>query len=691
MDQGFFGGLKAPLVRCPRVPGRYRRTPTPGGLEQMEKGTLAPFDLETYANLDTGVLEEYLDERGRGPAFTASAWSWRLVLAASAIGAAFAAVNVYVGMKTGVIVAGAWYVAFLLATSGRNRAPATSVATGAALAASAVATGAALFLPALVLLASPVPGVATPLAAGDLPGWALASVVVLAGGFLALAAVAFLRRRLVVEDPLPYPGSEPFVRLLEMADAAGSSASRRAGHGLRLGLAGSGIGATWAVLRDAPLLRGDEDRATVIGSLLGRFGAGGTVGQPLDSAKWTWLGLALSPLLASVGWFLRLRGALILLLGAAFAWLVAVPLAVALDVPTSAAGFEGVLKLSRWAALGEPSAVLAHAGPVRWLAAGALVGAGIALLARHPRAIAHGARILARAPREARRSAVVPGRGLWEPRPLAMVALALAAVAALGAVGALVAGAGGWVAAALGLLVLLPFLVLGLVVLGESGSESVSGAGALVLLLAYAAAIAAGVPAAGAIVLALLAGAAYATASAAAGALLLGQKLGLYAGARPVVGLRSAAPAIAAAGIVAAATALALAGTLAAPGEAIGAGDLAAPHASAMSALARLVSGETGSFALFLVGLLLGIGAELLLGGGGAFAVGMFLPFGFAAAIALGGGARWWWESRLLPARVARHSWDAEKRSVALLDTYLAATGLIVGEAAIGILLVFLL
>ena len=44
----------------------YRDPPTPGGLEKMEKGELQWFDIEMYGNLNTGILEQYLDEKNNG-------------------------------------------------------------------------------------------------------------------------------------------------------------------------------------------------------------------------------------------------------------------------------------------------------------------------------------------------------------------------------------------------------------------------------------------------------------------------------------------------------------------------------------------------------------------------------------------------------------------------------------------------
>ena len=47
----------------------YRRPVTPKGLESIEKGELQWFDTEMYSNLNTEVLEEYLDRKNRSDSF----------------------------------------------------------------------------------------------------------------------------------------------------------------------------------------------------------------------------------------------------------------------------------------------------------------------------------------------------------------------------------------------------------------------------------------------------------------------------------------------------------------------------------------------------------------------------------------------------------------------------------------------
>jgi hypothetical protein len=63
----------------------YRQPVTPEGLKAIEKGTLTWLDDEMYNNLNTGVLEQYLEEKNLEEAFEVSHWDTRKVLLGIAI------------------------------------------------------------------------------------------------------------------------------------------------------------------------------------------------------------------------------------------------------------------------------------------------------------------------------------------------------------------------------------------------------------------------------------------------------------------------------------------------------------------------------------------------------------------------------------------------------------------------------
>ncbi|MCG2827142.1 MAG: hypothetical protein L6265_11190, partial [Thermoplasmatales archaeon] len=71
----------------------YRRAPTARGIESIEKDMIKPYDVDMYANFNTGVLEQYLDEKYRTTSFTGKQWIWKKVLIGLLIGAIFTVIN----------------------------------------------------------------------------------------------------------------------------------------------------------------------------------------------------------------------------------------------------------------------------------------------------------------------------------------------------------------------------------------------------------------------------------------------------------------------------------------------------------------------------------------------------------------------------------------------------------------------
>jgi len=61
----------------------------------------------------------------------------------------------------------------------------------------------------------------------------------------------------------------------------------------------------------------------------------------------------------------------------------------------------------------------------------------------------------------------------------------------------------------------------------------------------------------------------------------------------------------------------------------------------------------------------------------------MFLPLAVALPVLAGGVARDLWERRVLDRQAERYGWNEEKRTMRLLDTYMVAAGLVVGEALV--------
>ena len=80
----------------------------------------------------------------------------------------------------------------------------------------------------------------------------------------------------------------------------------------------------------------------------------------------------------------------------------------------------------------------------------------------------------------------------------------------------------------------------------------------------------------------------------------------------------------------------------------------------------------------------IGIFMELLTGMGTAFGLGMYLPMVVTLPMVVGGALRDYWEARFLDVSVKKEGLSEKQRTMRLLNTYMIATGCIVGEALLG-------
>ena len=159
-------------------------------------------------------------------------------------------------------------------------------------------------------------------------------------------------------------------------------------------------------------------------------------------------------------------------------------------------------------------------------------------------------------------------------------------------------------------------------------------------------------------------------------------KPGLYVGNRPMHIMKTELVGIVPGTIVAAL----FAGILS---LALARGDLVlyAPQANAFAAFAQIMLGGQTPWNLLLVGVIIGVFMELLTGMGTAFGLGMYLPMVVTLPMVIGGGLRDYWESRFLDVAVEKENLNEKQRTMRLLNTYMIATGCIVGEALLGTLL----
>lgn len=258
--------------------------------------------------------------------------SLRALLTGCGIGVILAAGNVYTGLKIGIIDGGGitaallGFALFAILKSGRRR-PYGALENNITQTTASSAAMAGFFAG----VCGPIPALA--LMGQSLPGWAI-GVWALALAILGVFAATLLRRKLVVEDALPFPTGNATAEVIEAIHGARQAALRRA----RL-LAGAALLAglvTW--FRDArPAF---IPQVTVIGSTLAGIATGALT-----------LGVSWSPLMLSTGALMGMRAAGSMLLGGTISWAVLAPWLTHSGI-VQEASFRGWSSWMVWPALG---------------------------------------------------------------------------------------------------------------------------------------------------------------------------------------------------------------------------------------------------------------------------------------------------------------------------------------------------
>ena len=681
----------------------YRQTPTPEGLKAIEKGTLDYFDTEMYANFNTEVLEEYLEEKNRRDGFGSTTWKWNQMLLGLIIGIIFAIINQYVGLKVGMIVSGSWYVAYLAAMALRWSPGEVNLSASASTGASMVCTGFVFTYPAIYLLAYStryeMNGTYLVDSSLLLPNsWALAGVAMIAsilGGFLGCLYFIIFRRVWLIEDPLPLPGFEANIKLMDIAgETSKEGGMEGAMHSIRLVGISTAIVMLFTFLRDWPLLgTGTNDAAgkEIKTSILSRAGEStswyeaGDLTVPMENSltNYTWLGFGLTPMMIAIGWFMRFRVALLVSLGTFFTWFVVTPLAFHYDYPfyfPLDASYHSVTQFDY------PS-IMSYGYVARPMAIGAILGGGITGLLKMAPVFKTTASdvidIFSGKSDNASRKDYVEGKG-WYEWPISHIPVMLL-VSLIGITLTFSTQFGFFPSLIFSLVLCLTTFALGAIavkVMGETSIEPVSGTSFIVLLMLVLIFKGIGLSESDTAILALVGTTVFGGAISMSGTVIGDYKPGLYVGNRPMHIMKTELLGIIPGTIVAAL----FAGLLS---LALARGDLVlyAPQANAFAAFAQIMLGGQTPWNLLLVGIIIGVFMELLTGMGTAFGLGMYLPMVVTLPMVIGGGLRDYWESRFLDVSVEKENLSEKQRTMRLLNTYMIATGCIVGEALLGTLL----
>ena len=736
----------------------YRQPVTPEGLKAIESGELTWLDDNMYNNINTGVLEQYLEEKNLQDSFEVSHWNTKRVLIGIVIGAVFSGVTAYIGLKLGLAISAAWYIAYLLGMALRWTPSEVNIATSATTGATHASTGFIFTFPAIFLLAQTGPN-AKYLVGGEAlitspDVWQLAFIGIIASmfaGFLGIMYFIIFRRVWLVDDPLPMPSFEATLKMLDIASDVNTGVVDQARDSLKkVGIwTVVTMGALflieypliWIEGRRIALMDWLAETMTIKGYGLANIYSGSVLHQPAGvypsdhpaagqskhvttypytcdgisptDSEWaakfpegcepdtvwnpfayTWVGVYLTPSMLAIGWFMRLRVALLVNMGTIVGWLYLVPLVIIFNYPIYDAASQDTLPILEYALLngGEESlSIIAWKTVVRMIAIGSIVGGGVFGLLKMWRTFVSIGKDIADAFRGESGQEYIEGKG-WYEWPLKHIPIFMI-ITAIAMVVIFMLGGFGFIPSVLfAVILLLTTFLLGAIavrVMGETGIEPVSGTSFIVLLMLMGLFLtfddSLGLTSEEAILLGLVGTTVFGSAISMSGTVVADYKNSLYIGNRPYHISKGNIMGVVPGAILGAGVAIFLSKMLA-----DGTIDLAAPQANAFATFTVLLSEGQGDLTLLGLGFLLGVFVEWSTGMGTSFGLGMYLTVPHTLPMLIGGGARDYWEAKRLNPQIEKirevegSSIAEKKRALILLGTFMIAAGLLTGEAFFG-------
>ena len=712
-------------------PSAYRQPVTSSGLEAIENGTLTWLDQDMYNNLNTGVLEQYLEEKNLRESFEISHWDTRKVLIGILIGAIFSGVTAYIGLKIGMAVSAAWYVAYLLGMALKWSPSEVNISTSATTGATNASIGFIFTFPAIFLLAYSddyIVGGGHLISSVDTFQLAFIGIIAsMFAGFLGVMYFIIFRRVWLVEDPLPMPGFEATLKMLDIASDVSSGAADAARDSLKTVGIWTVITMSIMFLIDYPISWANKMKG-VPGSIADSFAMmlsgeewglssiyterwihqpskleggvpvnGGitTYGDGSNPFAYTFLGVEISPTLFAIGWFMKFRVAFLVNLGSIVAWFYLVPLVVLLDAPVYDPALEGYVHIQDYGDLNSPPFYpivqwKAFGTVVRIIAIGAILGGGVlGLLKMAPTFVSIFSDIKTAFSGE-RGEEFIEGKG-WYEWPLSHIPIFMIIAFFAMIIIFVIGGFPVLPSIIFSIVLLLTTFLLGAIavrVMGETGIEPVSGTSFIVLLLLLTIFLnlPLGLNKEESVLMALVGTTVFGSAISMSGTVVGDYKNSLYIGNRPYHISKGNIMGVVPGAILGAGVAIFLSKLLA-----DGSIELLAPQANAFATFTIIVAEGQGDWYALGLGFLLGAFVEWATGMGTSFGLGMYLPTVATFPMLIGGAARDWWENRrLLPKvekiRLKEGTEKAEKkRALMLLFTFMIAAGALTGEAFYGV------
>ncbi|MCU0798821.1 MAG: OPT/YSL family transporter [Candidatus Thermoplasmatota archaeon] len=689
-----------------RKGARNRQPLTPKGIELMEKGEMVPYHPEIYSNFNTVALEKYMEERNRSLPREGPSFSWvKLLLMIVLVGIPFAFITQYVALKVGFLISTLFYVAYLIGLALRWKPKEVNILSGAVNLVDQTMVAFAFVYPVMFLLALNDSYILGTDASGNdirvvseqlISGPWLPLVVILvstSASLLALFHFVIFRKLWVVEEPLPTPGFESIVKLMDLANSVQSGSSKAARSSMaKVGIA-SGLTFVFAFFRDFPISKGLSTlQVTFKGMGLQRwYISTNSLNVPSDLLKITKLNLSLNAISFSIGWYLRTRVAMVLFAGSAFMWLFLVPLAQYMHMPYYAPVQDAFFDVNHVHLLspyfsgigGDPSRnaflICMNVG------IGAVLGAGTVSFIK----VLPSIREMFRGGKHTFLGAVRPEGTIknayeWPVHKIPYVSIMAAIVIITTLI--LVGGFDPIRSLIVTIfLVLLAFILQAISV--KTAGETGSGPTVMIvcisfIILFFLLGPFTGPEEKGSTALLVIIGTTALLASEVVSKTVQWDyKTGLYIGTRPMELLKAQITAVAIGVPICAIAASVFALEMVKEGV-----PFEAPWPDIYATLVMALSGGRVYILLVLLGVFIGALMELLTGKGIVFGMGMFFSIGTPLMILIGGAARDIWQKNLAR-KCGSGAEGEEKRTLKLLDSYMVMTGIFLGEALVGFLL----
>jgi uncharacterized oligopeptide transporter (OPT) family protein len=415
----------------------------------------------------------------------------------------------------------------------------------------------------------------------------------------------------------------------------------------------------------------------------------GSIIQPYEDATYTHFGFGLIPIQIGLGWFMKLKVSILVNLGTFITWFIIVPLAVFIGVPIFDASqnlYRDPMFYSGLGSFGYSPAYAAFSKIARPIAVGTILGAGITGLLKMIPTFRSAMSDVLTARKGGERRYYIQGKG-WYEWPVThiwpMTVLTFIVVFILFWFG--FEGSNPFVALIFALVLVTTTFALGAIavkVMGETGTQPVSGTSFIVLIMLILIFMGLGLPRETTAIIVLIGTTVFAGAISMEGDIIWDFKSGLYIGNRPYHLMKGELT-----GIIPGAIASVLAAVMFSQLLASGELPLVAPQANAFATIVQTFMGGSNMGMLvsfLLIGFALGVLLELTTGMGTAIGLGMYFPLWLMVPMIFGGAIRDIWEKRYLEPKAKKENWTEKQKTVKVLDTYMIATGLIVGEAIMG-------